>query len=124
MNNRTLLLRQVHPNFFLDGEVSSQAFVPFPKDDRKLSTYDGDQITPEASHQHYTVTLRLESVGVWAVNGEEVASIGLTYEPDPVAENAAHAIIDFDVLPDKECRKLAKRLRKFAVDRGSLYLAA
>lgn len=124
MNDRTLLLRQVHPNFFPDGEVSSQAFVPFPKDDGKLSTYDGDQITAEASHQHYTVNLGLESVGVWAINGEEAASIGLTYQSDSVAGNRAHAIVDFGVLPEKECRKLAKRLRKFAVDRGSLYRAA
>lgn len=124
MNDRTLLLRQVHPNFFPDGEVSSQAFVPFPKDDGRLSTYDGDQITAEASHQHYTVNLGLESIGVWAINGEEAASIGLTYQSDPVVGNPAHAVVDFGTLPEKECRKLAKRLRKFAVARGSLYRAA
>lgn len=124
MNHRTLLLRQVHPNFFPEGEVSSQAFIPFPKDDGKLSTYDGDQITAEASYQHYTVDLGFESVGVWAVNGEEVASIGLIYQSDPIVGNTAHAIVDFGVLPEKECRKLAKRLKKFAVDRGSLYRAA
>lgn len=124
MNDQTLLLRQVHPNFFPDGEVSSQAFVPFPKDDGKLSTYDGDQMTAEASFQHYTVDLGLESIGVWAVNGEEAVAVGLAYQPDPIAENSAHAVVDFGTLPEKECRKLAKRLRKFAVDRGSLYRAA
>ena len=123
MNHRTLLLRQVHPNFFPDGEISSQAFIPFPKDDGNLSVYDGDQITAEASYQHYTVSLSLESVGVWAVDGAEVVSVGLVYRPDPVAGNQAHAVIDFGVLAEKECRKLAKKLKKLAADRGSLYRA-
>lgn len=124
MNDKTFLLRQVHPNFFPDGEVSSQAFFPFPKGDGKLSVYDGDQITPEASHQHYTTNLGLESVGVWAVNGEEVGSVGLSYEPDPVNGNPAHAVINFGDLAEKECRKLAKWLKKFAAERGSLYRPA
>jgi hypothetical protein len=124
MNDQTMLLRQVHPHFFSDGEVSSQAFFPFPKDDGKLSVYDGDQTTAEASYQHYTETQGLESVGVWAINGEEVKSVRLTYRPDPVAGNQAHAIVDFGTLPEKECRKLAKRLKKFAVDHGSLYCTA
>lgn len=124
MNDQTFLLRQVHPDFFPGGEVSSQAFFPFPKDDGKLSGYDGDQITPEASYQHYTVSLGLKSVGVWAVSGSEVASVGLAHRPDPVDGNPAHAVIDFGALAEKECRKLAKRLKKLAADRGSLYRAA
>jgi len=124
MNDQTLLLRQVHPNFFPGGEVSSQAFFPFPKDDGRLSVDDGDQITAANSYQHYTVTLGFESAGVWAVNGAEVVSVGLAYQPDPVAGNSAHAVIDFGALAEKECRKLAKRLKKFAVDRGSLYRPA
>lgn len=124
MNDQTLLLRQVHPNFFLAGELSSQAFFPFPKDDGKLSVYDGDQISAEASYEHYTLDLGLESVGVWAVAGEEVVSVALAYRPDPVAGNQSHANIDFNALAEKECRKLAKKLKKFAVDRGSRYRAA
>lgn len=124
MNDQTLLLRQVHPNFAPDGEVSSQAFFPFPKDDGKLSVYDGDQTTAEASHQHYTVDLGLESVGVWAVSGAETVSVGLLHQPDPIAGNPAHAIVNFGEFSEKECRKLAKKLKKFAVDRGSQYRAA
>ena len=124
MNDQTLLLRQVHPSFLPDGELSSQAFFPFPKDDGKLSAYDGDQISAEDSHQHYTGSLGLESVGVWAVAGEEVVSIALAYRPDPIAESQSHAVVDFGVLVEKECRELAKKLKKFAVDRGSLYRAA
>lgn len=124
MNEQTLLFRQVHPNFFPDGEVSSQAFFPFPKDDGKLSMYDGDQTAADASYQHYTIQLRLESAGVWAVNGAEVGSVGLSFRSDPVEGNPAHAVVDFGALDEKECRKLAKRLKKFAAERGSLYRAA
>lgn len=123
MNDQTLLLRQVHPQFFPDGEVSSQAFTPFPKDDGGLSVDDGDRVTADASYRHYAADLRLQSVGVWAVMGKEVASVGLQYRPDPVADNPAHALIDFDDLSKKECRKRAKKLRKLAVERGCLYRA-
>ena len=123
MNDQSLLFRQVHPAFFPDGAVSSQAFFPFPKDNGKLSVYDGDQTSAEASYNHYTVNLRLESIGGWAVSCEEVVSAGLTYQPHPVVGNPAHAEVDFGNRAEKECRKLAKRLKKLAVDRGSLYRA-
>jgi hypothetical protein len=124
MNNQTLLLRQIHPNFFQKNNISSQAFFPFPKDDGKLSVYDGDQISAEASFRHYTVNQGLASIGVWAVNGKEVDSLGLAYRSDPVDGNPSHAVVIFGVLNEKECRKLAKRLKKFAVGRGDLYRAA
>ena len=124
MNIETLLLRQVHPTFFPNGEISSQAFVPFPKDDGNLSTYDGDQIRAAASHRHYTKELGLASIGVWAVNGAEVIATGLSYAPDPVEGNLAHAVIAFGQLDDKTSRKLAKRLKKLAADRGCLHKAA
>lgn len=121
MNEQTLLLRQVNPKFFENGQVSSQAFFPFPKDDGKLSVYDGDQISVEDAFRHYTEILGLASVGVWAVNGAEVVAEGLAYLPDPVEGNVAHAVIDFAARNEKECRKLAKKLRNLAVARGSLY---
>ena len=121
MNNQTLLLRQVHPNFFTQGQISSQAFLPSPKDEGKLSVYDRDKISPMESYQHYTKDLRLKSVGVWATSGEEVKGSGLIYSPDPVDGNEAHAIIDFGSLEKNDCRKLAKKLKQFAIDRGNLY---
>lgn len=121
MNEQTLLLRQVHPNFLPEGELSSQAFYPFPKDHGRLSVYDGDQTSAEASCHHYTVDLGYSSAGVWGVNCEEVASIGLTSQPDPIPESPAHACIDFGSRMDKEYRKLAKRLKEFAAARGCLH---
>ena len=124
MNDQTLLFRQVHPNFIIAGEVSSQAFFPSQKDEGRLSVYDGDQISAKESHQHYTHKLRLEAIGVWATSGSEVTSIGLTYSPDPLDGNKAHAIIEFGIKKEKEYRKLAKKLKKFAIDRGSQYTPA
>lgn len=121
MTPETRLLRQVHPNFVQAGELSSQAFFPFPKDKGKLSMYDGDQIEPQLAHQHYTEALRNESVGVWGVTCEEVNCVGLAAVPDPLQDFAAHSLIDFGGRNEKECRKVAKRLRAAAVERGCLY---
>ena len=53
MNSQTLLLRQIHPSFIQQGRVTSQAFRPTPKDEMKLSVYDGDQMTPEEAFEHF-----------------------------------------------------------------------
>ena len=121
MNDQTLLLRQVHPNFLPEDELSSQAFYPFPKDHGRLSVYDGDQISVETSYRHYTVDLENSSAGVWGVNCGEVASAGLTSQLDPIPNSPAHACIDFGQRMDKECRKLAKKLKGFATVRGCLH---
>ena len=39
----------------------------------------------------------------------------------PLPDSPAHAVIDFGQRSEKECRKLAKRLRDFAVQRGCLH---
>ena len=119
-----LLLRQVHPNFFTDGQLSSQAFFPFPKDNGKLSVYDGNLISPTKSFEHYTQKQKLQSVGVWGVSNMEVVETDLTSEPDPLPDSPAHAFINFGNVPDKEYRKLAKVLKAFAVARGCLYSPA
>ena len=121
MKMDSLLLRQVHPNFFQDGQLSSQAFSPSPKDKGKLSVYDGKLISPAQSFEHYTQKLGFQSVGVWGVNNVEVIETGLTSAPDPLPNSPAHALINFGNASDKECRKLAKKLKAFALARGVLY---
>jgi hypothetical protein len=121
MTHATRLLRQVHPKFAPDGELTSQAFFPFPKDEGKLSVYDGDQIEPRESHQHYTGTLCNESVGVWGVTISEVTAVGLTAVSDPLENFSAHTLIDFAQRDEKACRKLAKKLKAAALERGCLF---
>lgn len=64
MNPTTLLYRQVNPSWIQSGRVTSQAFKPTPKDERRLSVYDGDLITPADAWRHYTESLGFSSVGV------------------------------------------------------------
>lgn len=120
MNQSTLLLRQIHPNFIEDTQVSSQAFYPFPKDDFLLSVYDGQLISAELAYLHYTQTLGFESSSVYAIAVNEVSQIGLSCRPDPLDDFPEHAVVDFTHDP-KNARKLAKKLRSYAVARGCLY---
>src|SRR5665213_1881663 len=115
MKPETLLLRQVHPDFIPDGQLTSQAFMPFPKDKGKLSVYDGDQISPRDSYKHYTEVLGNKADGVWGVTCGEVSIVGLTSQPDPLENFPSQALIDFTVFPEKNFRKLAKKLKAAAL---------
>ena len=121
MQPNTLLLRQVHPTFWKDGHVSSVAFRPFPRDNGLLSVYDGDLITPEASHRHYTEVQQLESAGVWAVTVDEATAIELPARADVEGQFAEHAVIDFTACSKREQEKKAKLLAAKAEDRGCLH---
>jgi hypothetical protein len=121
MTPETILLRQAHPKF-MDGALpTSQVFYPFPKDEGKLSVYDGDQITPEDAHRHYTDVLANESHSVWGVSGAEARSEATVPVEDPLENFPSHALIDFQGMSDKECRKVAKKLKAHAVSRGCLF---
>jgi len=116
-----MLLRQVHPTFIPDGQLTSQAFMPFPKDEGKPSVYDGDQISAVDSYKHYTEVLGNVSDSVWSVTCAEVRATGLTSAPAPLEGFPSHSVIDFTAHPEKDFRKLAKKLKGFAVARGFLY---
>lgn len=121
MNPDSILFRQVHPSFIPNGELSSQAFMPFPKDNGKLSLYDGDQISATDSYRHYTTILCNESHSVWGVTVPEVNNLQLTAISDPQEDFPSHSLIDFTQRPSKEYRKLAKLLRNHALHRGCIY---
>ena len=123
MNDNTVLLRQIHPSFSQDGRVTSQAFRPTPKDENQLSVYDGDQIAPEPSWEHYTGQLNFASVGVMGITVAECATLSLSAQPDP-EPFPEHAIIDFTAFSKNLIEKKAKRLRAKAVARNWLYQVA
>lgn len=120
MNEATLLLRQIHPSFLQNDRVTSQAFRPTPKDQKKLSVYDGDMMTPADSYHHYTEKLKLSSTGVMAVTVNECRDIELKAfsDPEPFPE---HAVIDFTGLSEKSTKTKAKILKSKAIARGWLY---
>jgi hypothetical protein len=121
MTPSTVLLRQIHPKFYPNGELTSQAFLPFPKDHGKPSVYDSDQISAADAFIHYTTVLNNQSSSVWGVDCNEVISAGLTSEANPLLNFPSHSLINFTGQPDKEWRKLAKRLKEFALKRGCLH---
>lgn len=116
----TLLLRQVHPAWVQQGRVTSQVFRPTPKDRKRLSVYDGDQITPENSWRHYTTGMGYSSIGVMAVAVVECSQLQLAtrLDPEPFPE---HAVIDFDGYSENETKRKSKQLKEFAQLRGWLY---
>lgn len=121
MNAETLLLRQVNPKFMDGDALTSQAFCPSSSDQGKLSVYDGEMMTAAESYEHWTKTLENESTGTWAVSGAEADTAGLTYRPDPLPGNDAHALIDFTAHASAQHRKRAKLLVAAAEARGCLY---
>lgn len=120
MNPDTLLLRQIHPEFVQNGRPTSQAFRPTPKDENRLSVYNGAMITASASWVHYTGTLKFESAGVMALAHAECASGQLNVIEDGVPFQA-HCSVDFSALKRSDIEKKSKRLAAFAKDRGWLF---
>jgi len=118
MNADTVLFRQVHPSFVQDGRITSQVFEPTPKDEGKLSVYDGDQIDAENAYLHYTV--EHESSGVMGVAHSECTGLDLDVvaAPEPFPE---HVLVDFSNFGRSGIKKKAKKLKSFAVKRGWLF---
>ncbi len=121
MTSETVLYRQAYPKFMDGDDITSQVFIPFPKDNGNLSVYDGDKIDAAGAYRHYTEQLGLESDSVWAVMKIEADEVGTTAEPDPLPDFESHAKLNFNKLPEKEWRKAAKKLKKLAQDRGRLH---
>lgn len=117
MNDDTLLHRQVHPSWIQQGRVTSQAFKPTPKDNHKVSVYDGDLVDARGSWRHFTGELGCESAGVLAVSVLECCEQQLNAYPDP-EPFPEHAVIDFTGHAENQIRKKAKSLRSFAQQRG------
>lgn len=120
MKVTTLLLRQIHPSFIQEGRPTSQAFRPTPKDEKKLSVYDGDQIAPEPSWAHYTQGLKQLSAGVMGVSVSECQALDLPALPDP-EPFPEHVLIDFSDCSGSVIDKKCKKLKAKAVERGWLY---
>lgn len=119
MTPQTLLLRQINPSFIQAGRVTSQAFRPTPKDEMKLSVYDGDRIRPQAAWQQFTATPGCRSAGVMAVAHAECTAEQLPVTADgiPFPE---HVSIDFSAFGKGEIEKKAKVLTRQAQGRGWL----
>lgn len=129
MTNKTLLYRQVHPTFIQGGVVServfdSRTFKPFPKDDGLLSVYNGEDFSAEESFNHYLTfnsEKEVQSAGVVAVSGAECTQhdLPIIEDNDPFI---GHASISYRGLTGNQSDKAAKKLKRYATDRGWCFL--
>lgn len=122
MTDDTLLLRQVNPAWIQDGRMTSQVFRPTPKDSKRLSVYDGDQISAEDAWSHYVKELELSSVGVVAVTVVECKEQDLPVAPDP-NPFPEHVVIEFNDYSNSQIKTKAKKLTRAAEARGWRYRA-
>ena len=122
MNQGTLLHRIIKSNWWLqDDSVSSQAFRPVLEDNKLLSVYDGDQITPQAAYNHYANDPSKPSpTGVLAVTVAECLNQNLPAIPDPDTF-PEHALIDFREFGANQIKRKSAALRDAATARGWLF---
>jgi hypothetical protein len=114
------LFRQIHPKHLSAGVISSEAFVPSPRDKDMLSTLR-ERIGPEAAYGRW-VDAGYESIGTYAVTVGEAIGAGLQIVDDEADTEPDHASIDFSALASKGQKKqTGRRLRDAAVERGCQY---
>ena len=131
MQHHTLLHRQVHPTFLdNEGRPTRQAFLLFPKDQGKLSLYNGDKWPAEDAYVHYTEQLKFASIGCLSVTPHEVeqVKVGLALGAlAPVEDNDpfdGHVSVDQVHLTEKQQKDIRALLLKHALLRGWTFRAA
>ncbi len=122
MNDSTVLLRQINPSFVQSGRVTSQAFRPTPKDQKRLSVDNGDLISAEASFLQFQTNPNCRSAGVMAFTCGECGQLALEIDEDGVPYES-HCSVKFDPFSNSEIEKKAKFLSHFAQQRGWLHEA-
>ncbi len=121
MNEHTLLYRVIGSGMWIQEDlVASQSFRPRRIDNKLLSVYDGDQITPESAWFHYTKELSNPPAGVLAVTVSECLDLDLPVVPDPETF-PEHALIDFRAFGTNQIKRKSERLRDLALVRGWQY---
>jgi hypothetical protein len=121
-----ILSRQIHPSFLVDGHVASSPFAPSAKDDNRLSV-DRSSITTAASSFELYTHNGYQSIAVYGLKVGEFESEGIPCHSDPLSAtstqkaNPAHAYADYTGAGTNQSKKIAKRLRNYAVTRGCLH---
>jgi hypothetical protein len=118
-----LFMRQVHPNQMAEGRPSSRSFTPTEKDGGHLSADRSSLITPKDAYERYLQRKQLTSAGgTWGVSVSEFSELGLACYSDPLADNSAHALVNFSALNDLKAQLRAGKLAYAkAKARGRLY---
>ena len=119
MDADTLLYRQIHPSFIQNNRVTSAAFRPTPKDQKKLSTYDGSKISAQGAWQHFTQQQH-SSAGVLGITVAECTDLNLEVQED-YQTHPYHVLVDFTGKTNSEQKKTAEQLKEKALARNWCY---
>ncbi len=124
-NPEELVWRNVNPGFIESGVVSSQAFRPTPKDQRKMSGARENKVSAEKHFHEFTNDLGRESAGVWAVSVGEANAQGVRCVYDAESSNrppdpcpAGHTYFDFQPHGNNAQRRIGRTLSENAQQRG------
>ena len=121
-----ILFRQIHPNFWQDGEPSSQPFLPTPKDKNKLSIDRSTLTSASASFALFTGNGH-STKAVYGLTVGEFRILEIICHSDPLpsidsgAANPAHAFADYSAHSGNQQKTKAKRLKQNAIARGQLH---
>jgi hypothetical protein len=118
-----ILMRQVHPSQVTEGRLASGQFTPTDSDNGHLSADRESLISPKEAYERYLKNKNLVAAGgAWGVSITEFSELGLQSYSDPLPENGAHALVDFNAAGDLRQQKLKGKLAYAkAKDRGRLY---
>lgn len=119
-----MMYRQMHPNWIVNSRVSSMAFRPSAKDNKKLSVRTSAKTTAEGAYKFQVETLGLKSLGSWGISIEEVFKIEMKCFESPITtvpQDPSHCHIDFAGLSNRETQDKADKLANYARARGALY---
>ncbi len=114
------LLRNIHPFDYDNGRINSSAFNPSEAHDFMLSVDQSSLSEPAESYSRH-VANNLESIGVFSVLREDFSEESIPTKRDPIDENPAHALADFNSHGVSQRKKKARRLAKKANDYGVKY---
>lgn len=128
-----ILFRQVLPKWFSDdGAPTTQAFWPWRKVDECCLSVDRSTVTnAQQAYELFTAPspsgFNVPSGGVWSMMLSDIpeAQVSLWADALPPTEttpaNPAHALLDFEQLPEKQREKLGRVFKAKALARGRLY---
>lgn len=139
-DRKEILRRQVVETWTKDGVPMSVAFVPTPKDERKLST-DRQRASAQKSFERYEEAMGTAPNATWGISIGEVLDANQALAQDLreagqliVVDDAGvddnhedHASVCFPAIPlsknqeRKSYERLGKDLKRVAIERGKLF---
>lgn len=111
--HNTIFHRSVHPNHFVRGIVTMEAFSPSSAEDYGLSVNDGRTWSAAQTFHHRVQILGKASVGVWCINRSEISLTGFSIKHDPEKDNPSHTLVQFPKSKSERARR-RDAARRFA----------